>query len=339
MDVQSERPAYDLNRAGTVFSRIGFELIAYLLAANLLALLFAYVYWLLFPEHTYGATAAALISMCTLNGCALPVMRLCLGKLPASAPVRGKARASTMLVLGAIAFAFLYGGNLVGAYVSSLLQSILPLPLTENTLAIVGALPWYVALPVAGIAAPLAEEYVFRKLILDRTRVYGEKFAILFSAILFAFFHSSVQQFFYALPIGLLLGYLYLRTGSLWRCFTIHALLNLFGSVIPLALMEYCSYEALLDAALSGAPEAVAAVAESDPVGFFCVLAFGLVEMLLVLCGAILFFFYRKRLHFYPAELDLPRDTEASVSFARPGVILYIAFCVGMPILLALLQG
>ncbi len=336
MDTQPEKAPYDLKSAAKVFSRIGFALLAYLVAANLLVLLLQAGYSLLFPAKEISATVAALLSMCALSILALPVPRLLLRKLPSSMPIQGKARVSTMLVLAAIAFAFLYFGNMIGIYASSVLQSLLPLPFTETTLTVISQLPWYVALLVAVLVGPLAEEYVFRKLILDRTRMYGEKFSTLFSAILFAFFHSSVQQFFYALLIGLLLGYLYLRTGSVWRCYAIHAFLNLLGSVLPLVLVQYCGYDALLEAALDGSVEAIAAFAEANPVGVTCILLFGLLEMLLVLCGAILFFFYRKKLHFYPAELDLPRDTEATVSFATPGVILFIAFCVGMPILLAL---
>lgn len=337
MDIQTEQAPFDLKSAARVFSRIGLALLFYLLFANGLALLLQYGYILLFPEKELSLSAAAWISMLSLSLLGPAVFRLCLGGIEASRPFRGTARTSTMLVLTAIAFAFVYFGNIIGTLASSLLTSLLHLPIPETTLEFVSLLPWYVALPVVVLVGPLAEEYIFRKCILDRTRVYGEKLSILFSAILFAFYHSSVQQFFYALLIGLLLGYLYLRTGSLLRCWLIHAAINLLGTLLPLLLTEYGGFDAFLEAAASGSPEMLDAAVAAHPVGFACLMLFGIFEMLLTAGGAILFFFYRKKLHFYPAEKDLPRDTEGTVAFASLGVILFIAFCIAEPILFALL--
>lgn len=338
MDLSTEKAPFDQKGATKVFSRIGFALLGYMVCANLLSLLFTYAYMFLFADGDPSVTVLSLISMLSLSILSPFVCRAALGRLPASAPVGGKARFSTLLVLAVIAFAFIYVGNILGTFASATLESLLHFPLPETTLEVVEQMPWYIAIPVVVLAGPLAEEYIFRKLILDRTRIYGEKLAILFSAILFAFYHSSVQQFFYALLVGLLLGYLYLRTGKIRYCFAIHACINFLGSVVPLLLLQYGGYGEFLDAALAGSPEALAAAAEAHPLGLVAMLAFGLFELALVFGGAVLFFLYRKKLRFYPAELDLPRDTEATVAFTGIGVILFVAFSVAMPILLAILQ-
>ncbi len=336
MDLTNEKEPFDLKKTRRVFSHIGFALLGYMVVANLLAALFSGVYMLVYGTET-TVTAASLFSMLSLSVIAPFFFRLFLGKLPASAPVRGKASVKTLLILAAIAFAFIYIGNMLGMFASATLESFFHVTAPETTLELVGQMPWYVALIVVVLVGPLAEELIFRKLLLDRTRIYGEKLAILFSAILFAFYHSSVQQFFYALLVGLLFGYVYLRTGNVWYSFALHACLNFFGSVVPLLLMQYGGMNAFLDAAIDGSPEALLAAAEAHPIGLLCVLVFGLFELLASLGGFVLFFFYRRKLRFYPAELDLPRDTEATVAFTGIGVILFIAFSVATPILLMLL--
>lgn len=335
MDLQTEKVPFDQKKTTKVFSRIGFALLGYLALANLLAAIFAAVYELLLGA--VSVSAASFISMLSLSVIAPFFFRLFLGKMPASAPVRGNAHVKTLLVLTAIAFFFIYAGNILGTFASATLESFFGTALTEQTLEMVGVMPWYVALVVVVLVGPLAEELIFRKMILDRTRIYGEKLAILFSAIVFAFYHTSVQQFFYALFLGLLFGYLYLRTGNVWLCYGLHALINFFGSVVPLLLEQYGGLGELLDAATAGTAEALLAAAEAHPIGMPAMLLFGMFELVLSFSGGVLFFLYRKKLRFYPAELDLPRDTEATVAFTGVGVVLFIAFCFATPILLMLL--
>ena len=75
--------------------------------------------------------------------------------------------------------------------------------------------------------APLAEELLFRGVILTGfLRRYGMVRAVVFSAILFAVIHLNPCQIGAAFFGGLFLGWLYLRTGSLWPCIAMHAIYN-----------------------------------------------------------------------------------------------------------------
>ena len=84
------------------------------------------------------------------------------------------------------------------------------------------------------IIAPLVEELIFRKLMLDRIRNYGEKTAIVFSALCFGLFHGNLTQFMYAFSVGLFLGYVYCKTGKVIYTMIMHALLNMISSSIML---------------------------------------------------------------------------------------------------------
>lgn len=80
------------------------------------------------------------------------------------------------------------------------------------------------------VGAPLAEEPLFRGLILGGfIRRYGSTNAIVYSALLFVIFHLNPWQAAAGLVTGLFLGWLTIRTGSLWPAVCAHLLNNLYA--------------------------------------------------------------------------------------------------------------
>ncbi len=83
----------------------------------------------------------------------------------------------------------------------------------------------FITVGVLGVlcGAPLAEEVVFRGYGLARIReLAGERRALLFTALMFALAHGSWVKLPGTFLIGLFLGWLVLRTGSLWPAFLGH---------------------------------------------------------------------------------------------------------------------
>jgi membrane protease YdiL (CAAX protease family) len=79
------------------------------------------------------------------------------------------------------------------------------------------------------IAAPLLEEMLFRGVILRSfLHQYSRTAAILGSATLFALAHLNVYQLATAFALGIVGGWLYERTRSLWPCILLHAAYNAF---------------------------------------------------------------------------------------------------------------
>lgn len=76
------------------------------------------------------------------------------------------------------------------------------------------------------LIAPLSEEIVFRGVILNILRRFGDCFALLISSLLFAFVHMNLIQMPNAFIMGLVIGYFTLCTGSLWTGVCIHVLNN-----------------------------------------------------------------------------------------------------------------
>ena len=77
------------------------------------------------------------------------------------------------------------------------------------------------------VVAPLSEELFFRGLILRGLRSrYSDPKAVAVSALLFALVHLNPYQFLGPLILGLLAGWIFVKTGSLWPCMLLHAFNN-----------------------------------------------------------------------------------------------------------------
>lgn len=87
------------------------------------------------------------------------------------------------------------------------------------------------------LAPAVLEEFCLRGIVCGRLAKYNRWAAVIISAILFSLMHMTVSQIPFAFLAGLLLGYVYLRTGSIWSCVIIHAVNNGFAY-----LSEYLFY-------------------------------------------------------------------------------------------------
>ena len=80
------------------------------------------------------------------------------------------------------------------------------------------------------IVAPLVEEIIFRGLVLSRLRKgMSNWLAVVVSALLFGACHGQIVWICYAFVIGLLLGLIALRSGSIWPSLLAHILFNAIG--------------------------------------------------------------------------------------------------------------
>jgi membrane protease YdiL (CAAX protease family) len=96
----------------------------------------------------------------------------------------------------------------------------------HRALAPDGALDALVSVTVIALLPALAEELVVRGVLLPSlVRPLGATLAVVGSSILFALMHDPYRYLF-TLAVGLVLGALRLRTGSLWPPIVAHATLN-----------------------------------------------------------------------------------------------------------------
>lgn len=103
------------------------------------------------------------------------------------------------------------------------------------------------------LVIPVAEELMFRGIVFKNVLNITQKpwWAIAISALTFAIVHLNPVQIAFALPMGIVLGWVYWRTGSLWPCIVIHITNNLSATVFTLCFGSNSTTETLLpDASL-----------------------------------------------------------------------------------------
>ena len=89
---------------------------------------------------------------------------------------------------------------------------------------------------------PIFEEFLFRKLALDRLLVLGKREAIIISAILFALPHAisqGIAQMCGTFIIALVWANIRVKTGKLWPCILLHSFFNFFSGYLVLALTKF----------------------------------------------------------------------------------------------------
>ena len=79
----------------------------------------------------------------------------------------------------------------------------------------------------ASFGAPIAEEILFRGLLLRSMEPYGKKFAIFASALLFGLYHGNIIQIPFAFCVGLVLGYVTVEHNMVWAI-----VLHMFNNLI-----------------------------------------------------------------------------------------------------------
>ena len=126
----------------------------------------------------------------------------------------------------------------VGGIVGNIIHNLLTLPF--GGAATVGDLIFAADMPIrilaVGILAPIFEELIFRKLMIDHLYKYGEFVAILASGLTFGLFHGNFQQVFFATLLGFLWAYVYVRTGKIQYTIAMHMIINMSTSAITVFL-------------------------------------------------------------------------------------------------------
>lgn len=84
---------------------------------------------------------------------------------------------------------------------------------------------WLVALTTV-VVAPILEELIFRKLLLERLRGLGDVSAVLLSALAFSLFHLNLYQMLYAFVLGMVFACVVLVTGSVRDPILLHMIIN-----------------------------------------------------------------------------------------------------------------
>ena len=219
-DLSTLAPDLDggIRRVRSAFSITHLALIAFVLVSQVLGVVIQVVAMLVLPsEQLENPEALGILTMVinivAMYMTAFPIFLLVAKTVPKAIPVEEKTmRAGELATLFVISQGAMLLGAIIGNIFNELVNAITGVMPENNIDTVISAIPLWLTFLVVVIIGPIIEEIMFRKIMIDRLSVVGDKAAILFSSIAFGVFHGNLYQLFYATLVGLILGYVYSRT-------------------------------------------------------------------------------------------------------------------------------
>ena len=250
----------------------------------------------------------------------IPVCYLIVKVAPTYKGESKKWKISKLLLFVVLAIGLLMLGNFVSQIMQVLVGIITGHQMTNPLDSILNADNIFGSIFMVVIIAPFVEEFLFRKVLIDRVRVYGDKVTILLSGILFGLFHGNLFQVVYAMLLGMLLAYIYLKSGRIAYCIGIHMIVNIIGGALPLLLLQGFDLDVItkmqVDKIMEMAPQMMAMG------GIFLIEIGCLIATIIVLVKS------RNSIIVTPAAIEIPREQQFKTIYLNTGMILFIAVCV-----------
>ncbi len=208
---------------------VGWGLLVYFLATQLLTMFVCFIPVVGTDDVLYTICSYVVFYLVAPVFLWLFIRRLPKGTSPAITLSR-----RAMLRTGAFCLGTVYLLNFFTLWVISFLETLTQRT-TGNVLeSAASAMPAWLYLVLIGVAAPVCEEYVFRRLLLDRLRPFGDRCAIAVCGVAFGLYHLNLYQFFYAAALGFVFAGVVLKTGKLRYGIALHATVNLGNYLLSL---------------------------------------------------------------------------------------------------------
>ena len=331
-NIKEEIEKYKLISAKKAFSRTLLSASLYLIIPG--ALVYAVQIILLLtlgPEGTKSLTeniyyvwAMQVVAMYVT---AFPLAYLVLKKLPRAKRTGSRMSLEEFITSFFIAEGVMIVGAIISNFIVALFSSLLGYEINNVTSDVIMASPIPIVILVAVIIGPIFEELMFRKLMIDRLSVYGDKFAVIVSAVSFGLFHGNLSQIIYAAGIGFVLGYVYVKTQNVTYSMFLHILLNFFGTV-P-ALLSAKSQEKI--AHILESLEVSAADILSNFKDYNIVLSATVIQYSFAIIGLVMLGYVIKVGLIKPrSECDvyIEKSKLTGAILKAPGTILFLLLCV-----------
>lgn len=309
------------------FSRIGWLYLATSVLISLLSLVLGSVLWLAVPDLLRNMNINMLFGMMPMYLVAFPLLALLMKKfVPGERIERHKMTAGQYVLSAIICIGIAYAANIIGMITTGIIGLVTGNEVENEINTIVMALsPWAVLL-ITVICAPIMEELIFRKLIIDRTVRYGQGVAVVLSGLMFGLFHGNLNQFVYAASIGFFLAYLYVRTGNIKITISLHMLFNFIGGFLPSMLTRKLDPNRLMELAQSGSEYEMMRMLGTDVIWLVLYAVFALFVLGMLVAGVVLFIVFAamRRFTFSPGHTSIPKQLKLSLALGNVGMA---AFC------------
>ena len=310
----------ELKSAKRSFSRMGFALLALGGVTITLQAVIGAAVSLISPSGLYSGWMIWLLNFLPLYLIAFPVYWLILRRMPRAELESKHLGVKRFFLMLLFCFPLMYGGNIIGNVLSMLFSG----GSAENPLESFAMESSFMKVLFMVILAPIFEELMFRKLLVDRAARYGEKTAMILSGVCFGLFHMNLFQFFYATALGMLFAYIYIRTRRIQYTMLLHMIINFLGGVVAPWLLSLGGTDALEQMMAGQTPSG------DELVSLLPLLIYSFSMMGAAVAGLIVMIVRSNRIVFLPAEKELPKGSRFRTVYLALGMIFFIVFCVGM---------
>lgn len=190
----------------------------------------------LFDSNWYTVVLSAI----SVVGVGYPVFVAIIRKIPDSEHGEvAKLSVPQFIMIFFVCSAFMYLSSLAGSLISYVVSEVKGSDVINPIEELVFNSNMVLTILYAAIIAPILEETIFRKFLLNKVRRFGDLPAMLISGLAFGFFHLNISQFFYAATLGIVFAYIAIRTNTIVYTIILHMIINTIGSVIaPLILFS-----------------------------------------------------------------------------------------------------
>lgn len=226
------------------FSKIGLGFSIYTVALTVLSIV---VVKLVDNFISDDLSIKLLFNFLTQYAIMMPLLVYILSALPKTDIPRYKLKIKDLIKLFIMLSPLLTIGNILGRLLNSIISKLAHINIPDVLSIILMKTNPFILIIFVGIVGPIMEEFITRKVIIDRTVQYGEGVAIMLSATIFSLIHGNFFQSFYAFFLGVCFSYIYIRTGHLRYSAIMHILIN-SGSVFLILAFRGTGLSRYIDA-------------------------------------------------------------------------------------------
>ena len=282
-----------------------------MLALRIPSLAFLDAYTIMIPPLVYLVAYVIMIPLCML----LIRKMSTYNNLPKNKWGIGKLLLFLMICIGVM-----MAGNLASQLIAGLLRLIFGMQLDNPVNSILESESLLSSVVLVVFIAPIAEEFLFRKVLLDRVRVYGDKIAIILSGVIFGLVHGNLFQVIYATMLGMVLAYVYLKTNQIKYCVGLHMAVNLIGGIIPLLLTMGLDLTAIQNLSPEDTMEIMPQM--------LLLVAFFLIEVGAMIASGIVIGTSRKQIVLDEPLIEIERGKRFKTICINIGMIVFFISCI-----------
>ncbi len=314
----------DIKQYKKTFSKLGLCYLIGTAAVYLLQIAVSVGLGAVKPEWLMDSSISLILSCVIVYGIGMPLIVFLAKGIPSEKPERHHMKWWQFVLAIMMCYALMIVSNLIGIAITTLIGVIKGSEVQNNLLQVVTEGNMFVNFIAMVIIAPIVEEWVFRKVLVDRTLRYGQGVAIVTSGVMFGLFHGNLNQFAYAVMLGGFFAFLYIKTGNLKITIGMHAIINFLGSMVAPLILKMINYNELLNIDTTDM-EAVMEFVTDNLAGWIVYMMYALFIFGVVLAGIILFIVSLccKRFKLAPGTVSIPKGKKFNVVMLNLGMILF----------------